>query len=799
MKTKNLFFTMIIILCVAFLFAGCQDNIEENPTSSTTGKEGPVYSGTELLTFELNDDGESYKVVEVNGECPTNIVIPAEYNGLPVTVIGRRAFAEEKNLESVVLPNTIIEIGIWAFDTCTALKEISIPDSVVVISGSAFSYCTSLTEIIIPDSVKELDSGAFYRCSSLEKVSLGKNIKIIGESTFSECVALREIDLPQNLEEIREQAFMRCESLLLSELPSSLRKIGQAAFLGCSSIMCLTLPEGLETIEVGAFNGCYSMFEICNKSNIDIEVGKNANNYGASYLKRVITDISQSNFRIDGDFIIYDDGEEIIVTKYIGNSEEPVFPEYTDGRKYTVYGRVIPIDNQVKSIMLSKSIERIDGFAFQNCLHLETLIIDCEGASIDTNAFGRIDYPVTGVMHSVKNIYINAQTSLDEQGFYRQFGRVENIVFGECITTIPKYFVQCHTLKSVELSSTIEEIGEGAFYGCRGLATIIIPGDIKITEIKDKTFQDCNIESFIVPKNVTRIGKNAFSYTPLQEINLPEKLTVIDEMAFAQCPNLKYIKVPDNVEIIGMSAFWSCSKLTKVEISDNSSLHTIGASAFSNCTYLSDIFLPKTVAIIEPFAFAGCKHLTEFVMDANNPYYLVHDKNIYTRDFTVFVCKAPGYGTCTTIPASVKEIGEGAFCTAPITRLDFEEGSNLEIIGEKAFYGCRIETITIPKSVKVIKEGAFSECQWLKNVYFEDGMCLERIEGRAFYGASQYDNVTIPKSVQYIGVSVYYNVDEVYYEGTVEQWETIVKESAWIYSSFDIRIYCSDQTIIIDR
>lgn len=784
MKFKKIFLTIIILFFIMFLFAGCQKN-----------------SSTELLSFELNDDGLSYKVVGVNGECPTNIVVPAIYKGLPVTVIGYRAFAEKSKLESVVLPNTIIEIEVWAFDTCTALKEINIPNSVVAIRSSAFSYCISLTDIVIPDSTKELEGGAFRGCKSLRKVYLGKNIKTIEKSTFYECTALREIDLPQNLEEIGESAFCFCENLILSELPSSLIKIGQSAFWGCSSIMCLTLPEGLETIEVGAFGGCASMFEICNKSSIDIEVGSNANNYGASSLKRIITDISQSNFRTDNDFIIYDDGEEIIVTKYIGNSEEVVFPEYTNGIKYTIYSSVIPVYNQVKSITLPKSIKHIERHAFEHCLNLETLIIACEGAGIDSSAFSRSDYPITGVMNSIKNIYINSQISLDGENFYGQFSNVENIVFGEGVTCIPAHFIQCDRLKNVELPSTIEEIGVGAFYGCRGLASITIPDDIKITEIKDKTFYNCAFESFTIPKNVTYIGDSAFSYCgALVEVNILGDVTVIDDQAFMQCTQLETINLPSSIEIIGASAFSGCDMLKTIDISENSALREIRESAFKNCISITKIFLPKGLESIGVFAFAGCDRLITIQIHPENPNYVVYNHDIYNHDLTVFVYKTAWMLETVTIPASVKEIGEGAFYSAYVNRVVFEEGSALEAIDEKAFYWCEIKSITLPKTLRVIKEDAFSHCQELRTVNFEDGICLERIEERAFADCYQLYSISLPSSVKFIGTGafVWGSLDDIYYKGTLEEWKEIVKEAGWINNTFPIELHCVDQTILIE-
>ena len=782
MKFRVLFFVITIIMCVVFVFTGCDtsSSIKSEDTSSSTSNEGSILPYTEYFRFELNNDGKSYTVASVYRECPTNIVVPEKYNGLPVTVIGRSAFAEIKQLESVVLPNTIVEIGDFAFGMCTALNEINIPDSVVAIRSEAFFYCRSLTEIVIPDSVQEIEVNAFGYCTSLERVSIGNNIKVIEDQTFYGCVALKEIKFPQNLEEI-----------------------GESAFVNCYSITCLTLPESLQIIEEKAFSGCDCLFEICNKSSIEIEVGENANNFGASCLKRIIDDRSQSNIKIENDFMVYDDGEELILMKYLGDSEEVVFPEYPNDRKYTIYRRVFPVDNNIKSITLSKSVGYVREYAFQHCVHLESVTFDCEGAKIDYYAFYNSTNNVN-LRKNVKNIYINAiniyESSYDYSFNYTNFSKVENIVFGDQVTKVPDYFFcDSSSLQSVVFSSSVEDIGEGAFRGCINLKTIIMPEDIKITEIKDDTFQRCRIEQFVVPKSVTRIGKNAFSYTALKEISLPENLTVIDESAFAQCVLLESIKIPDSVEIIGKSAFGGCVKLTQVNVNETSSLHTIDEFAFGGCSNLKNIFLPKTLKNIAPYSFSSCERLMAFEMDPENPYYLVYEKNIYTKDFTVFVCKAPGNALTITIPSSVKKIGEGAFYTNKMKSLIFEEGSNLEIIGEKAFCYSGIQTIILPPSVRVIEEGAFSYCQVLESISFENGTHLERIEKDAFRGCYQLDSISIPLSVKFIGIGAFRGtLDDIYYEGTLEEWEKIVKEQGWLSTSFSVEIHCIDQTIVIE-
>jgi hypothetical protein len=68
---------------------------------------------------------------------------------------------------SVKIPNSVITIGRFAFDDCTALTSIIIPSSVTEIGNGAFYNCTNLTSAIIPDSVVSIGYQAFCNCSRL--------------------------------------------------------------------------------------------------------------------------------------------------------------------------------------------------------------------------------------------------------------------------------------------------------------------------------------------------------------------------------------------------------------------------------------------------------------------------------------------------------------------------------------------------------------------------------------------------------------------------------------------------------
>ena len=99
------------------------------------------------LTFIVNSDKQSYRVSKCNKNVEGEIIVPAEYNGLPVTRIGLEAFAECEKITAIVLPEGITEIVHRAFKRCKALTQISIPASLEIVRTGAFANCSKLETI----------------------------------------------------------------------------------------------------------------------------------------------------------------------------------------------------------------------------------------------------------------------------------------------------------------------------------------------------------------------------------------------------------------------------------------------------------------------------------------------------------------------------------------------------------------------------------------------------------------------------------------------------------------------------
>ena len=128
--------------------------------------------GTQGLLFTLQKATDPYPdTYKVSRGTATdmNIVIPAEYNGKPVTYIDEEAFAGME-LKSLVIGANVKKIGDNAFVDCQELKTVSFKSGSQLETVDGFSGCISLTSISIPANVTRVESSAFRGCTELNGV-----------------------------------------------------------------------------------------------------------------------------------------------------------------------------------------------------------------------------------------------------------------------------------------------------------------------------------------------------------------------------------------------------------------------------------------------------------------------------------------------------------------------------------------------------------------------------------------------------------------------------------------------------
>ncbi len=216
-----------------YVFSGwnCNGKITNIIPQNTTGniELSPVFNPIFTLSGNTITGLTSY------GEKLSSIVIPSKIDGVKITAIADYAFWQDR-FSSIIIPNTVTNIGKSAFSACTHLESITIPDSVISIGESCFFNCKNLKSAIIGNSITEIPGAAFNLCSNLESVTLPNSITSIGESAFSNCKKLLSISTPNQLENIGAWAFSNCYSLTSFYIHSNISTIGAEAFNGCSNL-----------------------------------------------------------------------------------------------------------------------------------------------------------------------------------------------------------------------------------------------------------------------------------------------------------------------------------------------------------------------------------------------------------------------------------------------------------------------------------------------------------------------------------------------------------------------------------
>ena len=242
------------------------------PAQETTPEEIPeptpeIYS--EGLEFALNDAGDGYIVVGIGSCEDTEVVIPSEYEGLPVVGIGDSAFRWCTDLTSIVIPDGVTSIGDSAFIWCNGLTSIVIPGGVTSIGVNVFENCQSLTSITVePENSVYHSAGNCIIETATNTLVLGcktsvipENVTSIGDSAFASHY-LTSIVIPDSVTSIGPYAFRGCIFLTSVTIPDGVTSIGDNAFSFCQGLTSIVIPDSVTSIGTVAFEYCKSLTSI---------------------------------------------------------------------------------------------------------------------------------------------------------------------------------------------------------------------------------------------------------------------------------------------------------------------------------------------------------------------------------------------------------------------------------------------------------------------------------------------------------------------------------------------------------
>jgi len=250
-----------------------------------------------------------------------------------------------------------------------------------------------------------------------------------------------------------------------------------------------------------------------------------------------------------------------------------------------------------------------------------------------------------------------------------------------------------------------------------------------------------NIKSMNIPETVTHIDPFAFSNTSLEYIHIPDSVEYMEDGVFEYDSQLRKVTFGNNVRIkkFGDMLFKGCDMLENIEIPD--SVTVIGAEAFGQCKNLKNVKLPKNLKYINQEAFLSCESIRSIVIPENV-------KRIGDSAF---------YGTSLEhihLSEGIEHIGIWAFRNSKLRSVTFSDNIRLEDTGPGVFEGCsRLEYIDLPTSIKIIGESAFSHCESLREVKLPDN--LNHIKVKAFEGCDSLQSIEIPQTIKSIGMGAF--------------------------------------------
>lgn len=676
------------------------------------------YSATVILSVQDPYVISSMTLSRYYGSEP-NVVLPDDKN---IMTIGEEAFKDNTTMESIVIPKTVTDINERAFLNCTALKNVYFIKETD--DGAQPEDDLAALNIIY--------ATAFQGCTSLERLDL-TNVKVItvGARAFADCENLKKIVHMEKIGIADEYAFAGCSKLESIDI-SGLHTSAPNVFMDCIALNSVTTDK-FTMISEGMFYGC------TNLASIEINNARVSGNR-ASYA---------TYYGMDAD------GNQTFEKAVYGGG---AFEKCTKLTTVTFGGT-----------SAAAGTVRIDPYAFNGCTNLSTVNFNNNQVSyIGDYAFAGCTNLSTFTMPAgnpvLGNNVFGSNTTITWGGNYETDSQA--VYSGKTLVKAPSTISATFTPKSgtkeigpYAFSGTtfsdgasinltdITNLGEGAFYGVKGLATVTLPDTL--TEISDYAFAKSSLTSITIPANIERIGANAFEGA--------ENLATI---SFDGSSQLKEI---------GSYAF-SDTAITQIALPDGAA--TMGLRVFGNCTHLTTVTLPS-VTSLGGYTFVGCTALQTVTFgnsataSGDYTFFPGYDlKGMLTNDLTSVTLSdamtAIGDSTflgCSDLVSidlkNVKSVGTSAFheCTslATVTGLD-----KLTDIGNYAFLNTAITAINIPAAV-TIGNNAFSKDR--VGSVLSTSLTLgaaEKIGTYAFAG-NNLTSVFLPATLKDIGAGVFLN------------------------------------------
>lgn len=527
----------------------------------------------------------------INNTIANEIVIPNT-----VTNIGNYAFANYEEMISVTIGSGVTSIGTGAFYGCSGLTGVTIPNNVTSIGSVAFRNCSSLASVIIGDGVTSIGNGAFSGCNGLTSITIGNGVTTIGNSAFYGCSRLTSITIPDSVTHIGE----------ITDIFTSTSGI----LAGCTRLTSITIPFIGETQKSISSGYRYPLGYL-------FAAASNEQHTGFDRVAQTITNYNGDDIR--SSFYIPSSLRSVIITK--GDILLGTFENCSMLTSITIGENVENVDTSEATFSGCSSLVNI--YADANNLYYS----DIDGVLFDANEETLVRYP-TG---RSSNSYVIPQGTVTIGSYAFSGTVIETITIPDSVTSIGyRAFDSCKALKNINLGeqSGLLTIGNYAFKGCGSILEFVIPDSV--TRIGIEAFEGCAwLIKITVGSSVVDIYNEAFlNCRRLIEVYNKSALTITagsDTNGYIAyyaknvytsaggsnivIDNAGYVLYEDGDDIILVGYL---GEATQLSFPDN--ITEINANAFYGDTSITRVIIPENVTAIGEYAFYGCSALVDIEM-----------------------------------------------------------------------------------------------------------------------------------------------------------------------------------------
>jgi hypothetical protein len=541
-----------------------------------------------------------------------------------LTEIQTEALAYNKNLQSLHIPDNVVQIGKYAFFNNYSMHSVTFTENTKLprISYGAFAYC-GLTSFRVPANVSTIAQGAFEGCDQLRSFTFAANSKLpsISAYMFDGCDNLNRITFEQGsaLTSIQAHGLEGMRNLTTVDFgDAKITNIDNFAFRFCESLTEIRLPEGVTNIGRFAFYDCTALTDVSLPSTLE-HIGRFAF-LGADKVNLYFASETLPQY-------LDEDWDYGIEGYYLGVEE---VKEEGDWRY---------------AVLTGGGIALIEYKGNETTLDLNSLDFGGEIVNIGGECFS--------------------------------YTEIESVTLPDTLVTIQAKAFYHSKLKSITIPKSVEFIGRSAF-GDTPITSLIFEEDSCITVIEQSAFEGTSqLTGVDLPASITTLGRAVFKNSGIAYVNFADGIliTEIPEEAFAYT-NITTVKIPDSVSLINHNAFRETANLRSVEFGSAEEIMIM-----SNVFYLSGletVRIPANVTYIGEYAFVALKNLTAFEVDENNPYYTEIDGVLVGSGGRKLIAMPAGREGSYTVPLNIEMIGFGAFEETALSEVKFLENSKIK-------------------------------------------------------------------------------------------------------------------------